>query len=74
MMCTTVLHGGVRHHTSTPHRSGNMMKGKQKKGPSRSVAIFPQMTMANDRLQQNYLVDKQAIMATMTICVPRCFC
>ena len=22
MMCTTVLHGGVCHHTSTPHKSG----------------------------------------------------
>ena len=23
MMCTTVLHGGVCHRTSTPHKSGN---------------------------------------------------
>ena len=31
MMCTTVLHGGVCHHTSTPHKSGNKMKEKKKK-------------------------------------------
>ena len=30
MMCTTVLHGGVCHHTSTPHKSGNKMKEKKK--------------------------------------------
>ena len=29
MMCTTVLHGGVCHHTSTPHKSGNKMKEKK---------------------------------------------
>ena len=28
MMCTTVLHGGVCHCTSTPHKSGNNMKKK----------------------------------------------
>ena len=28
MMCTTVLHGGVCHRTSTPHKSGNKMKEK----------------------------------------------
>ena len=27
--CTTVLHGGVCHHTSTPHKSGNKMKEKK---------------------------------------------
>ena len=26
--CRTVLHGGVRHRTSTPHESGNKMKKK----------------------------------------------
>ena len=31
MMCTTVLHGGVCHRTSTPHKSGNNMKEKKKK-------------------------------------------
>ena len=31
MMCTTGLHGGVCHHTSTPHKSGNTMKEKKKK-------------------------------------------
>ena len=33
MMCrpTTVLHGGVCHCTSTPHKSGNKMKEKKKK-------------------------------------------
>ena len=31
MMCTTVLHGGVCHHTSTPHKSGIKMKEKKKK-------------------------------------------
>ena len=30
MMCTTVLHGGVCHHTSTPHKSGTKMKEKKK--------------------------------------------
>ena len=30
MMCTTVLHGGVCHRTSTPHISGNKMKEKKK--------------------------------------------
>ena len=29
MMCTTVLHGGVCHRTSTPHKSGNKMKEKK---------------------------------------------
>ena len=29
MMCTTVLHGGVCHRTSTPHKSG--IKTKEKK-------------------------------------------
>ena len=29
-MCTTVLHGGVCHHTSTPHKSGITMKEKKK--------------------------------------------
>ena len=31
MECTTVLHGGEYHRTSTPHKSGNQMKGKKKK-------------------------------------------
>ena len=32
MMCTTtVLHGGICHRTSTPHRRGNKMKEKKKK-------------------------------------------
>ena len=26
MKCTTVLHGGVCHRTSTPHKSGDKMK------------------------------------------------
>ena len=30
IMCTTVLHGGVSHRTSTPHKSGNKMKEKKK--------------------------------------------
>ena len=30
MECTTVLHGGVCHRTSTPHKSGNKMKKKKK--------------------------------------------
>ena len=29
MMCTTVLHGGVCHRTSTSHKSGNKMKEKK---------------------------------------------
>ena len=28
--CMTVLHGGVRHHISTPHKSVNKMKEKKK--------------------------------------------
>ena len=31
MVCTTVLHGGVCHLTSTPHKSGNKMKEKKKR-------------------------------------------
>ena len=31
MMCTTVLHGGVCHRTSNPHKSGNKMTEKKKK-------------------------------------------
>ena len=30
MMCMTVLHGGVCHRTSTPHKSGNKMQEKKK--------------------------------------------
>ena len=29
--CTTVLHGGVCHRTSTPRKSGNKMKEKKKR-------------------------------------------
>ena len=29
MKCTTVLHGGVCHGTSTPHKNGNNMKKKK---------------------------------------------
>ena len=29
MMCITVLHGGVCHRTSTPHKSENKMKEKK---------------------------------------------
>ena len=29
MKCTTVLHGGVCHRTSTAHKSGNKMKEKK---------------------------------------------
>ena len=29
MICTTGLHGGVCHRTSTPHKSGNKMKEKK---------------------------------------------
>ena len=40
MMCTTVLHGGVCHRTSTPHKSGNKMKEKKKKILSENVTII----------------------------------
>ena len=30
LSCTTVLHGGVYHRTSTPPKSGNKMKRKRK--------------------------------------------
>ena len=29
MMCTTMLHVGVCHRTSTPHKSGNKVKEKE---------------------------------------------
>ena len=29
MMCTTVLHGGICHRTSTPHKSENKVKRKE---------------------------------------------
>ena len=32
MKCTTVLHGGVCHRTSTPHKSGNKMMRKKNFG------------------------------------------
>ena len=28
--CTTVLHGGVHHHTSAPHKSVNKMNERKK--------------------------------------------
>ena len=31
MKCMTVLHGGVSHRTSTPHKGGNKMKEEKKK-------------------------------------------
>ena len=39
MMCTTVLHGGVCHRTSTPHKSGIKMKEKKKNCFARSQLI-----------------------------------
>ena len=39
MMCTTVLHGGVCHRTSTPHKSGNKMKENKKKIAVRIVYV-----------------------------------
>ena len=39
MMCTTVLHGGVCHRTSTPHKSGNKMKEKRKNHWSRYMRM-----------------------------------
>ena len=35
-MCTTVLHGGVCHRTSTPHKSGNKLKKKKMEGSRQS--------------------------------------
>ena len=45
MMCTTLLHGGVCKLTSTPHKSGNKMKEKEKneecgKGPQDIMDIM----------------------------------
>ena len=40
MMCTTVLHGGVCHRTSTPYESGNKMKEKKKTLLYLSYLIF----------------------------------
>ena len=34
MLCTTELHGGVCHRTSTPHKSGNKVKEKKKNADS----------------------------------------
>ena len=31
MMCMTVLHGGVCHRTSSPHKRGNKMKEKKRR-------------------------------------------
>ena len=39
MMCTTVLHGGVCHRTSTLHKSGNKMKEKKKKKCDRRMLV-----------------------------------
>ena len=35
--CMTVLHGGVCHRTSTPHKSGNMIKRKNLRWVIRTV-------------------------------------
>ena len=43
-MCMTMLHGGVCHRTSTPHKSGNEMKEKKK------IADFSINFSAADRL------------------------
>ena len=42
MMCTTMLHGGVCHRTSTPHNIGNKMKEgkKQKKNMKHTVSLM----------------------------------
>ena len=41
MMCTTGLHGGVCHHTSTPHKSGIKMKKKKKKNYAHPIVVCP---------------------------------
>ena len=38
MKCMTVLHGGVYHRTSTPHKSGNKTTEKKKKIPH--IALY----------------------------------
>ena len=38
--CTTVLHGGVCHHTSTPHKSGNKTKEKKKNTIQYNQIVF----------------------------------
>ena len=40
MVYTTMLHGGVCHRTSTPHKSGNKMKEKEKKKKSLKFHYF----------------------------------
>ena len=42
MMCTTVLHGGVCHRTSTPHKSGTKKKEKKISYKSDTLMISPQ--------------------------------
>ena len=37
-MCTTVLHGGICHNTSTPHKSGNKLQEKKKMRERGNVA------------------------------------
>ena len=39
MKCTTELHGGVRHRTSTPHKSGNKMKNNKKNMHSKNECL-----------------------------------
>ena len=52
MMCTTVLHGGVCHRTSTPHKSGNKMKEKEKK--KKTILYYSIKLRQRCQLHQHY--------------------
>ena len=45
MKCTTVLHGGVCHRTSTPHKSGNKMNEKKKTGAMQMSVLCLSVTI-----------------------------
>ena len=55
MMCTTVLHGGACHRTSTPHKSENKMKEKNKVGVNFVVSYYlPQIIVAYHEYQSQW--------------------
>ena len=72
MVCLTMLHGGVCHRTSTPHKSGNKMKEKKIqhfKRTSQSTCLYLQAAempdsrdIAKNRyFKKNYLYTPQQI-------------
>ena len=53
--CTTVLHGGVCHRTSTPHKSGN--KVKKKKLRKYDKDLFPTWVWPGGATRNGSLLD-----------------